>query len=140
MGDRGNIVVIDDRGKGIWLYSHWGGYRLEQTARKAVERSGRIGDPSYLTRIIFCDMVADTFGGESGRGFNDPTVTAEELVGEFASTLGAGIGTQGAGDQEYPTVCVDAMTGEIWTDPTRPTKTSEVLANRPAYQPKKVWA
>jgi len=146
MGDRGNIVVLNkkygtDEYEGVWLYSHWGGHRLESTARKAVENSGgRIGDPTYLARIIFCNMIADEFRdldvGIMGRelierevGKGDVAETALFLgavVDNFLSTTGAGIGLAGAGDQEYPTVCVNADTGEIWTDPNRPTKTENV--------------
>ena len=153
MGDRGNIVVLNKEwgtGEygGVWLYSHWGGHRLEQTARKAVENSGRVGDPTYLTRIIFCNMIADGFHdydtGEMGRDLirreltknaDDPDERATFLsavVSEFFCETGAGIGLQGAGDQEYPTVCVDADTGEVWLDSTRPTTTSRVVANRKA--------
>jgi hypothetical protein len=158
MGDRGNIVVIHkvygaEDYEGVWLYSHWGGSRLEQTARKAVANSGRVGDPDYLTRIIFCNMIADGFRdldtGQMGDEiikretdrFAEDTTTEKladfaqflsAVVGEFMNKTGAGIGTQGAGDQEHPTVCVDADTGEIWLDDSRPYLTSQVVANRQA--------
>jgi hypothetical protein len=142
MGDRGNIVVINkkygsDDYDGVWLYSHWGGSRLEKTARKAVERSGRVGDPSYLTRIIFCSMLADQFG-ETGKEIFDREIAKDEpdtgflvqLAEELFSSTGFGIGTGGAGDQEHPTVCVDADTGEIWLDVSYPTETDEVVENK----------
>jgi hypothetical protein len=146
MGDRGNIAVINkkygtDDYEGIWLYSHWGGYRLEATARKAVENSGRIGDPSYLTRIIFCNMIADSFQdgeGKSGSeliqqqketGELDSDGFFESVVDEFMGELGYGIGIQGAGDQNYPTVVVDADTGNIWLDHKCPTTVKQIIAN-----------
>jgi len=51
------------------------------------------------------------------------------MLGEFMSKTGAGISTSGAGDQEHPTVVVNADTGEIWLDPTCPTTTDAVVAN-----------
>ena len=146
MGDRGNIVVINKKWKsneyeGVWLYSHWGGSRLEETARKAVDGSGRIGDPSYLTRIIFCNMIADGFRDMDTGQMGSEIITREKgkeeldtgffvgMVDEFMSSTGAGIGTSGAGDQQHPTVVVNADTGEIWLDPNCPTTTDAVVAN-----------
>lgn len=142
MGDRGNIVVLDGK-QGVWLYSHWGGSRLEETARKAVESSGRVGDPSYLTRIIFCNMIADGFRDYDTKEMGRELVNRElkrdnidvgffvAMIEEFLSETGAGIATWGAGDQEHPTVCVDGRTGEIWLDHNRPTTTEQVLLARP---------
>lgn len=152
MGDRGNIVVLSKKYgtndyEGVWLYSHWGGHRLEASARKALANSeGRIGDPSYLTRIIFCNMIADSFvdldTGEMGSDLVAREAKREEwdtpffiqMVGEFLSSTSFGIGLEGAGDQEYPTVCIDAHTGEMWLDESRPTKTATVVANRPTKE------
>ena len=151
MGDRGNIVVINKRYgsddyEGVWLYSHWGGSRLEETATKAVERSGRVGDPSYLTRVIFCSMLADQFSdldfGLAGKEIFDREVAKDEpdtgfffqLASELFSSTGFGIGTGGAGDQEHPTVCVDADTGEIWLDASYPTETDQVVENHYAKE------
>jgi hypothetical protein len=112
---------------------------LEETARKVVENSGRIGDPTYLTRQIFCAMVADGFSEGGVRGFDLLRKVAEsgdveeligfmtDMLGEFASETGAGIGTMGAGDQEHPTVVVDAETGDIWLDERRPWSTEQLL-------------
>jgi hypothetical protein len=156
MGDRGNIAVINkkwnsDKYEGIFLYSHWGGHRLERTARKAVANSGgRVGDPSYLTRIIFCNMIMEGFttGAEGVSGLDainyemDPNKISSEaqnllkvdllkaVVYEFMTTIGYGISLHGAGDQNNPTVVVDADTGEIWTDEKRPTSVEEIIANR----------
>ena len=57
MGDRANIVIENDAGR-IYLYTHWAGYSLPETLRSALERGkSRWDDESYLTRIIFCEMV-----------------------------------------------------------------------------------
>ena len=150
MGDRGNIVVLNkkygtDEYEGVWLYSHWGGHRLEGTARKAVANCGRVGDPSYLARIIFCNMIADGFRdldtGLMGRELieremakgdvSEMALFLGQMVDEFLSETGYGISLEGAGDQEYPTVCVDADTGKIWTDPNLPTRTSQITFPAP---------
>lgn len=148
MGDRGNIVVLSTNyqtkeREGVWLYAHWGGSRLEETARKAVARSGRVGDPDYLTRIIFCDMIADSLSDEGVRGFDlaakvltddslqtsEKVEFSEQMLREFEHTTSFGIGLRGAGDQEHPTVVVDAETGDIWLDHNYPTETAEVCPN-----------
>ena len=146
MGDRGNIVVLNKKYgtneyEGVWLYSHWGGHRLEATARKAVANSeGRVGDPTYLARIIFCNMIADEFRdydtGEMGSELIAREVAKadnEELAGflfamvnNFLGSTSFGIGLHGVGDQEYATVCVNADTGDIWLDESRPTETRNV--------------
>jgi hypothetical protein len=151
MGDRGNIAVINkkwdsDKYEGIFLYSHWGGYRLERTARNAVANSeGRVGDPSYLARIIFCHMIMESFTNEVEGlyGLNainheiDPDEISSQaqnllkaVVDEFMNTIGYGIGLHGAGDQNNPTVVVDADTGEIWTDEKHPISVEEIIVNR----------
>jgi len=140
MGDRGNIYISHntegEAAAGVWLYSHWGGSRLLETAIKGV-LAGRVGDPDYLTRTIFCNMVADGLYHENGtKGFHaleleegdDLASSHSLLVGQFADTTGYGIGLRGAGDQEHPTVCVDGNTGTIWLDADRPTSAEDVCA------------
>ncbi len=62
MGERGNIQV----GK-VWLYTHWRGHELKEILKSALIRGhSRWRDEQYLTRIIFCEMVAgDEMGCES---------------------------------------------------------------------------
>lgn len=70
MGDRGNIVVIDNEQK-VFLYAHWKGCDLPDIAQRALNRGrGRWNDPAYLTRIIFCDMIGNDLKGESGYGIS----------------------------------------------------------------------
>ena len=153
MGDRGNIVVINKRYgsddyEGVWLYSHWGGYRLKDSVEKVMARTGRIGDPTYLTRQIFCQMIADSISNQS-TGLSgmeciddelDPEKPAEAVamlrtfIEEFMSETSFGIGTEGAGDQEYPTVCVDGDTGEVWYDASCPTTTKQIVENHYAKE------
>ena len=69
MGDRGNIVVKDGKSV-IWLYTHWDGFTIEDVLRAALKRRVRWDDPSYLTRIIFCEMVKDDPAGTTGYGIS----------------------------------------------------------------------
>lgn len=67
MGDRGNIIVLDD-GKPIYLYAHWSGSDLPDMLQKALTRRKRWTDSPYLTRIIFDQMTAGSHGQETGFG------------------------------------------------------------------------
>ena len=143
MGDRGNVVVINrkygsDDYEGVWLYSHWGGHRLHESTAKAVASCGRVGDPEYLTRIIFCNLIADGMTNGELRGLEcldkeAETATPEEqakmyrdMVEEFLSETSFGIGPAGHEDQEYPTVVVNADTGEVWLDENHPCSIEEI--------------
>jgi len=58
MGDRGNIIVNQDGGGLVYLYTHWTGYRLHDDLRSALIRGeDRWDDVPYLTRIIFSEMT-----------------------------------------------------------------------------------
>jgi hypothetical protein len=74
VGDRGNIFFVDAHGKqlgGVYMYSHWGGSTLWSVVRSALERGrGRWGDPQYLARIIFCELVRDSLLDETGYGLS----------------------------------------------------------------------
>lgn len=87
MGDRANVKIIDGDGNSIFLYTHWAGYELPETVQKAMIRGhGRWSDESYLTRIIFCQMVgdADAVYEETGFGISvwrpSPNVGRTDLV------------------------------------------------------------
>ena len=76
MGDRANIIMkqnsFNSSNADIYLYSHWGGSELWQTLQNALVRRQRWDDDSYLTRIIFCEMVmsGDAVNGETGYGIS----------------------------------------------------------------------
>lgn len=71
MGDRGNIHIKEESGKSIYLYTHWNGELLPQILRDALDRGrGRWGDESYLTRIIFSEMIREDVLGETGYGIS----------------------------------------------------------------------
>lgn len=78
MGDRANVHVVEERGGDIYLYTHWGGTELPATLASALERGrGRWGDESYLTRIIFSEMVKDDLLAETGYGISSYPVDQE---------------------------------------------------------------
>ena len=57
MGDRANVLIKSKETVGIYLYTHWEGYRLPQIVQNALKKHKRWDDEPYLTRIIFCEMV-----------------------------------------------------------------------------------
>lgn len=66
MGDRGNIEI-----NGVWLYTHWGGSELKATLKAALKNGvGRWNDTTYLTRIIFSEMVKGDESGTTGYGIS----------------------------------------------------------------------
>ena len=71
MGDRANVVVLGTGPSPVYLYTHWGGSELPATLQAALKRGeGRWTDPSYLARIIFCEMVAGREQSELGYGIS----------------------------------------------------------------------
>lgn len=81
MGDRGNIVVHEEcyvknngkekTDKSIFLYTHWGGYRIKQDVQEVLSRKQRWDDAPYLTRMLFCKMVGkERFDEETGYGIS----------------------------------------------------------------------
>jgi hypothetical protein len=68
MGDRGQIRVKDERGRLVYLYTHWGGTELKEMLQSALQKKWRWDDAEYLTRIIFETMVGDSHGDETGFG------------------------------------------------------------------------
>lgn len=68
MGTRAQVFMKDE---GVYLYQHWDGYGLMNTVVAAVQSpagKNRQDDAEYLGRIIFCEMVKDEVGGETGYG------------------------------------------------------------------------
>jgi len=75
MGDRGNIFFVDTRQgetfAGIYMYTHWSGPALPGLVREALARGrGRWGDPPYLARVVFCELVKDSVLEEVGYGLS----------------------------------------------------------------------
>jgi hypothetical protein len=65
MGDRAQIHIKDT---GVYLYTHWDGWRLEAIVQAALARKQRWDDVEYLTRIIFSEMIKKDIDGETGYG------------------------------------------------------------------------
>lgn len=71
MGDRGNVLIVERNGGTIYLYTHWGGSSLPSVLQSALLRgSNRWDDESYLTRIIFSEMIKDEVMSETGYGIS----------------------------------------------------------------------
>jgi hypothetical protein len=108
MGDRGNIIVRDSRpgqedDPKLYLYSHWGGYRLPLTVRRTLSRKARWGDGPYLSRMLFVQMIRDGIGADA---------TDAAVLKEFASETGYGI-SPAIGDNEHLLVVVDIGRQEV---------------------------
>lgn len=76
MGDRGNIKV----GK-VYLYTHWGGSEIKNILKTALIRGKeRWNDESYLTRIIFCEMIKSDVMGTTGYGISTEVIDNEHDI------------------------------------------------------------
>jgi hypothetical protein len=65
MGDRIQIFFPQN---GVYLYSHWGGESELYAVQKALKKQWRWQDPTYLARIVFCEMVKGEAMEETGYG------------------------------------------------------------------------
>lgn len=126
MGDRGNIAVLQEDGKQVWLYSHWGGSQLKQNIKdglilasdkQAKYPQSRWDDEAYLTKIIFCVAI----GKEN-----------------FDKLTGFGISTRLA-DNSYPINVVDIPKQRVFTIPESKLVKFQVPLD---YEPEKdsVWS
>lgn len=70
MGDRANVVVKNSNTIGVWIYTHWGGYELAGRVQKALAKKWRWDDESYLTRIIYDEVVRGSEREETGLGIS----------------------------------------------------------------------
>ena len=69
MGNRGHIVIRSHHTGDVWLYSHKGGDFLHRDLRAALDRGrDHWDDPSYLARIVFCQMLHGDVDGTQGYG------------------------------------------------------------------------
>jgi hypothetical protein len=90
-----------ERTEAVWITTQGPTWQLLEIARSVSSAPEVYCDPPRATRALVAAVEA------SGR-------TIE------------GLGTKGEGKQRYPTVIVDAVTGEIWTDKTRPGQTVDI--------------
>lgn len=84
----------------VWIYTHWHGHELPTMLATALDlpaARARVGDPAYLTRVIFCSFMrqADDLDGETGWGIS----TTEQ-------------------DNEHDYVHLDAQTGCVCISPS----------------------
>jgi hypothetical protein len=58
MGDRATIHITSEQFDApIELYGHWSGTDNAKAVANVLERTGRIGDPSYLTAQLFYEYA-----------------------------------------------------------------------------------
>ena len=109
MGDRSFIQISSrDFQTPITIYGHWSGTDNLNAVRSVLARSGRIGDPSYLSAQIFYEFAN---------------------LGKYDGELSFGIDTFGTNPEsvaDNPTVYVDADTGEYTYRGTRHDEFSKV--------------
>lgn len=80
MGERANVVVVEDNFK-VCLYTHWGAYELPVILRAAMIRGrDRWMQASYLTRIIFSEMIKDRLLALTGFGISSELEDGEDMV------------------------------------------------------------
>jgi hypothetical protein len=93
MGDRSNIVVMQDNNQSVWLYGHWMGEDAIGIVGEVLSRKQRWTDAPYLTRMIFEKMIEGAFDKETGFGIS----TAMQ-------------------DNEYPIIILNPRTQEAWLE------------------------
>lgn len=94
MGDRANVAIQGPNGR-VYLYTHWRGMELPEIVRRALARRQRWEDPSYLARIVFCQMVRDEVDGVTGYG----------------------ISLKPANDRQHPILVLDTDKKEVRVEP-----------------------
>ena len=74
MGDRAQVRIIEAYDKedapSVYLYTHWGGYKLIENVRIALQMKARWDDACYLSRIIFEQMLTDQSSKDTGFGID----------------------------------------------------------------------
>lgn len=100
MGDRSAIVIHSERYKTpITFYGHWSGEQNIEAVKNVLARTGRVGDPSYLTAQIFWEFAKlgnydgeysfgiDTFGADGvDNTMDNPTIYVNADTGKVSTT------------------------------------------------------
>jgi hypothetical protein len=71
MGNRATLTIIPNfkGAPAIEIYAHWAGVEgLTDALQTALSKRERWDDCTYLSRIIFCAVVADDINGTTGYG------------------------------------------------------------------------
>lgn len=101
MGDRSAIIIESERFQTpITLYGHWSGAENLASVASVLERTTRVGDPSYLTAQLFYEFAVkrggydgelsfgiDAFGGEPhevDKWMDTPTIIVNADKGTWA--------------------------------------------------------
>ena len=100
MGDRATIHITSEQfSSAVELYGHWSGTDNAKAVANVLERTGRIGDPSYLTAQLFYEYAKlGNYDGELSFGIR--AINAEP---------------DDSGD-DNPVVVVNADTGSVEYD------------------------
>ena len=93
MGDRSNIVVMQDNNQSVWLYGHWMGEDAIEIVGKVLSLQKRWTDGPYLTRMLFEEMIDGSLDKETGFGIS----TSMQ-------------------DNEYPIIVLNPRTQEAWLE------------------------
>ena len=81
MGNRSAIVIESEQfATPITLYGHWSGADNLAAVANVLERTGRVGDPSYLTAELFYEfaVVLGKYDGKLSFGIDAFGATAED--------------------------------------------------------------
>jgi hypothetical protein len=107
MGERSNIKIYAGKDDApVYLYGHWMGDSALAHVQVGL-KSGRVGDPAYLARIIFSSMVKNDIDGETGYG--------------ISTTIQ---------DNNYAILCVDGLTGEVWLESEEGDRTTHKVSRQ----------
>lgn len=74
MGSPGNIEIryltstAEKPYEAVCFYTHWLVASLPEIVQRAIRRDVRWHDPTYLARIVFCELVKGNENGETGFG------------------------------------------------------------------------
>jgi hypothetical protein len=82
MGDRSAIIIESERFlTPITLYGHWSGAENLASVASVLERTTRVGDPSYLTAQLFYEFAVKRgkYDGELSFGIDAFGGTPEEI-------------------------------------------------------------
>ena len=100
MGDRASIIIESESFEGaISLYGHYAGTTNALAVATVLERTDRVGDPSYLTAQVFYEYAVS--------------------LNDYKGNLGFGIGAYTNADDttdDNPAVYLNADTGEVRYD------------------------
>ena len=82
MGCRGTIEIIEkDNDPSVFLYTHWGANEMLSQITTTLKKKKKLNNASYLTRMIFCEMVKGDEEGNTGYGIQTwRTGDAEEEI------------------------------------------------------------